>query len=72
MGIDIGDVRSIAQIGAPPAVSSMRQRLGRSGRRSEAAVLRVYISEEEVTASTSPPDTLRPQLVQTVAMVNLF
>jgi ATP-dependent helicase Lhr and Lhr-like helicase len=72
MGIDIGDVRSIAQIGAPPAVSSMRQRLGRSGRRGEAAVLRVYISEEEVTASTPPPDTLRPQLVQTVAMVNLL
>jgi ATP-dependent helicase Lhr and Lhr-like helicase len=72
MGIDIGDVRSIAQIGAPPAVSSMRQRLGRSGRRGEAAVLRVYISEEEVTASTPPPDALRPQLVQTVAMVNLL
>ena len=72
MGIDIGDVRSIAQIGPPPAVSSMRQRLGRSGRRGDAAVLRVYIAEEEVTPATPPPDALRPQLVQTIAMVNLL
>lgn len=72
MGIDIGDVRSIAQIGPPPAVSSMRQRLGRSGRRGDAAVLRVYIAEEEVTPTTPPPDALRPQLVQTIAMVNLL
>jgi len=72
MGIDVGDVRSIAQIGPPPAVSSMRQRLGRSGRRGDAAVLRVYIAEEEVTPATPPPDALRPQLVQTIAMVNLL
>jgi ATP-dependent Lhr-like helicase len=72
MGIDIGDVRSIAQIGAPPAVASLRQRLGRSGRRGDAAVLRVYISEDEVEATTPPPDALRAELVQSVAMVNLL
>ena len=31
MGIDIGSVSSIAQVGAPYSVSSLRQRLGRSG-----------------------------------------
>jgi ATP-dependent helicase Lhr and Lhr-like helicase len=72
MGIDIGDVRSIVQIGAPPAVASLRQRLGRSGRRGDAAVLRVYISEDEVTSTTPPPDALRAELVQSVAMVNLL
>ena len=72
MGIDIGDVRSIAQIGAPPAVASMRQRLGRSGRRGDAAVLRIYISEDEVKSTTPPPDALRAELVQSVAMVNLL
>jgi ATP-dependent Lhr-like helicase len=72
MGIDIGDVRSIAQIGAPPAVASMRQRLGRSGRRGDPAVLRVFISEDEVNATTPPPDALRAELVQSVAMVNLL
>lgn len=72
MGIDIGDVRSIAQIGAPPSVATTRQRLGRSGRRGDPAVLRCYISEREVSARTSPPDALRAELVQTVAMVNLL
>ena len=72
MGIDIGDVRSIAQIGAPPSVATTRQRLGRSGRRGDPAVLRCYISEPEVSSKTSPPDALRAELVQTVAMVNLL
>lgn len=72
MGIDIGSVSSIAQIGAPYAVSSLRQRLGRSGRRGEAATLRIYIAEQQVTPHTSPPDALRSQLVQSIAMVNLL
>jgi ATP-dependent Lhr-like helicase len=72
MGIDIGQVRSIAQIGAPPTVAAMRQRLGRSGRRGDPAVLRIYVSEAEVKSSTPPPDSLRAELVQSVAMVSLL
>jgi len=33
LGIDIGAVKSVAQVCAPPSVASLRQRLGRSGRR---------------------------------------
>lgn len=72
LGIDIGTVKSIAQIGAPPSVASMRQRLGRSGRRGEPAILRMYVSEPEVTARTPLQDTLHPELVQSIAMVNLL
>ena len=73
MGIDVGSVDSIAQIGAPPTVSSLRQRLGRSGRRAgQPAVLRIYISEPELTAGTPPPDALRDELVQSIAMVELL
>jgi len=72
MGIDIGSVSSIAQLGAPHTVSSLRQRLGRSGRRGGAATLRLYISEEQVTPRTPPPDALRVELVQSIAMVNLL
>ncbi len=69
LGIDIGDVKSIAQIGAPPAVAAMRQRLGRSGRRGAAAVLRNYIAEDEITPKTAPQDLLREELVQSIAMI---
>jgi ATP-dependent Lhr-like helicase len=33
LGIDLGAVKSVAQIGCAPSVASLRQRLGRSGRR---------------------------------------
>lgn len=73
LGIDIGSVHSIAQIGPPPGVASLRQRLGRSGRRAgEAAILRLYLSEEALDGQNSTPDALRLRLVQTIAMVNLL
>ncbi|MEA2489470.1 MAG: ATP-dependent helicase Lhr and Lhr-like helicase, partial [Acidobacteriota bacterium] len=72
MGIDIGAVKSVAQIGVPPSVASLRQRLGRSGRRGEPAVLRLYIEEETVTERTAPQDAIRAKLVETIAMVNLL
>jgi ATP-dependent Lhr-like helicase len=72
MGIDIGSVASIAQIGPPPSVAALRQRLGRSGRRGEPATLRVYIQEPEPDADSPPQDRLRAALVQTVAMVQLL
>jgi ATP-dependent Lhr-like helicase len=72
MGIDIGDVASIAQIGAPPSVASLRQRLGRSGRRGGAAVLRLYVTEPEITDQSTVVDWLRPEVVQSVAMVQLL
>jgi len=72
LGIDVGAVESIAQIGPPPSVASLRQRLGRSGRRGEPAVLRVYLREPEIRADTPPHGRLRAALVQTVAMVRLL
>lgn len=73
MGIDIGAVISIAQVGVPPSVASMRQRLGRSGRREgDPAILRVYIQEDELSESSSISDCLRTSLVQTISMVRLL
>lgn len=73
MGIDVGEMASIAQIGCPPSVASMKQRLGRSGRRAGMpAVMRIYISEPELTPSMPLQDRLRAELVQSIAMVQLL
>ena len=72
MGIDIGTVASVAQIAPPPSVASLRQRLGRSGRRDDPAVLRMYISEKHLDERSSPIDELRCNIVQATAMVSLM
>lgn len=72
LGIDVGSVKSIAQIGVPPTVASLRQRLGRSGRGADPAVLRVYIEENEIEKDSRLPVALRLQLVEAVAMIDLL
>ncbi len=73
LGIDIGAVKSVAQIGPAPSVASLRQRLGRSGRRKgEPAILRAYCIEPALDASSPISDRLHEGLLQTVAQVNLL
>ena len=72
LGIDIGKVNSIAQVTAPLSVASLRQRLGRSGRRGDPAILRMFIVERELTANASLSDKLRMELLQSAAMIRLL
>jgi ATP-dependent Lhr-like helicase len=73
LGIDIGNIESVAQIGAGHTVSGMRQRLGRSGRRTgQEAIFRVYTLEHEFGNNIHPTDALRPNTVQAIAMIELM
>lgn len=73
LGIDIGDIESVAQIGPPFSVSSLRQRLGRSGRREgTAAILRMYQIEQEPDAKSHPLGRLFLGLIQSIAMMELL
>ena len=73
LGIDIGDIECVAQIGPPFSVASLRQRLGRSGRRAGApAILRMYQIESAPSADSHPLDRLHLGLVRSIAMVKLL
>lgn len=72
LGIDIGTVSSVAQVGAPRSMSSFRQRIGRSGRRGDPAVMRVYVRERAVAALDDATERLRLNVVASVAAVDLL
>lgn len=71
LGVDIGSVFSVAQVGPPPSANSLRQRVGRSGRRNDDAILQVLVIDRE------PDDHglcnhLSLPLLQAVAAVRLL
>lgn len=73
LGVDIGSIKTVVQIGAPPSVASLRQRLGRSGRRpGEAAILRSYCKERQLDDGSPMSDRLRQGLLQSIAMIRLL
>ena len=72
MGIDIGSVRVIGQVGPTWSVSSMVQRLGRSGRKEgEPQILRVYTLDEPLTPHSSLSERLYPELIRAIALLEL-
>ncbi|MBO9828769.1 DEAD/DEAH box helicase [Xanthomonas sp. A2111] len=73
LGIDIGAVKSVAQVGTPPTVASLRQRMGRSGRRKgEPAILRGYVIEDALDSQADLQARLRLDTIQTLAAVTLL
>jgi ATP-dependent Lhr-like helicase len=73
MGIDIGAIRGVVQIGAPDTVASLCQRIGRAGRRGgEAAHLWQYCLAEEPRANMGCAAGLHADFVQALAIIRLY
>jgi len=74
LGIDLGAIESVAQIGSPHSVAALRQRLGRSGRRGAPAVLRAYVRVDALPAAPGAPGVraLHEELVRTAATFELL
>ncbi len=73
LGIDVGNVTCVGQLGAPWSASSLIQRVGRSGRREgESQRMRVFLKEYEATATSSLVDRLYPGVLQAIALTELM
>lgn len=47
LGLDVGDIDKVFQLGAPSTVSAFLQRLGRAGRREDSMAHLVFLTDEE-------------------------
>lgn len=73
LGIDIGAVSAVGQVDPPWSVSSLVQRLGRSGRgEGEPQCLRMYVREDAVSEDSTLVDRLYPSLLRAIALTELM
>ncbi len=73
MGIDIGSVQTVGQLGPTWSVSSLVQRVGRSGRKQgEAAILRMYSLDPQPTINSPLDELFCPQLLRCIALIELM
>lgn len=72
LGIDIGRLDRVAQMGAPTTVSGFLQRLGRSGRRDNPPEM-IMVYREEVPLPNAPLPQLIPwELLRGIAIIDLY
>ncbi|MGB0388864.1 MAG: DEAD/DEAH box helicase [Ardenticatenaceae bacterium] len=72
LGIDIGQLERIVQLGAPFSVSSFLQRLGRSGRRGNSAEMWFVCNEGYLASKSSLPEFIPWSLLQSIAIIQLY
>jgi ATP-dependent Lhr-like helicase len=72
LGIDIGQLERIIQLGAPFSVSSFLQRLGRSGRRGNPSEMWFVFEEDIPSGKETLPDQIPWFLLQAIAIIQLY
>ena len=72
LGIDIGRLERAFQIDAPFTVSSFLQRMGRTGRRGSPPEMHFVMREEQPEPRSMLPETIPWELIQGIALVQLY
>lgn len=72
LGIDIGRIERILNMGAPTTVSSFLQRLGRSGRKTGIPEMFMLFREEKPLPDTPLPQLIPWELIRGIAVVELY
>ncbi len=72
LGIDIGKLERVAQIGSPNTVSSFLQRLGRSGRRGTPPEMIMLFREETPLPNAPLPQIIPWDLLRGIAIIDLY
>ncbi len=72
LGIDLGDLDRIVQTGCPHSVSSLAQRLGRSGRRSGVSEMLFIFTEEKSADGADWYKTIDWLFIKCIALIELY
>ncbi len=72
LGIDIGKLERVAQMGAPNTVSAFLQRLGRSGRRGTPPEMIMVFREETPLPNAPLPAIIPWELLRGIAVIELY
>lgn len=72
LGLDLGDLDRVVQLGAPYSASSFVQRLGRSGRRQNKYSEMVFVCPEVDYEEKSLPDHIPWMLLRSIAVIELY
>ncbi|WP_410511376.1 DEAD/DEAH box helicase [Paenibacillus sp. BR2-3] len=71
LGIDLGELERVLQLGAPYSCASFVQRLGRSGRRGDAASEMIFVTPEE-DEEAQLPARMPWSLLRAIAVIELY
>jgi ATP-dependent Lhr-like helicase len=72
LGVDIGRLERVIQVGSPNTISNFLQRLGRSGRRGDPSEMIMIFREEEPLPTASTPKIIPWEMLKAIATTQLY